>query len=145
MPVVVVSGYYNPIHRGHIDYFRLAREYAGPDGTVYAIVNSDKQAILKKSCTFIPEADRLAIVSALRYVDRAVVSIDTDRTVCETLKHMCEEWTPRPTHFANGGDVTPGSPCPEEVVCREHGLELVYGLGDKIQSSSWILDAFRKV
>jgi len=138
--VVVISGYYSPPHKGHCDYARLAKEFAGPDGIVYVIVNSDQQSILKKGFSFVPEQDRLAIMGSLRYVDKAFLSIDTDRTVCKTIEWLCENAEHKPTHFCNGGDVTPDAPCPEEVVCKRHGIELVYGLGDKVQSSSWILD-----
>ena len=137
--IVVVSGYFNPIHSGHVAYIRLAKEFAGPGGFVYAIVNTDAQSLLKKGVpSLVPERDRLAVVSALRHVDRALLSIDTDRTVRDTLRHLCSNGDPRPTHFANGGDVTGG--CAETDLCRELGVELVYGLGEKIQSSSWILE-----
>lgn len=138
--VVVVSGYMSPIHAGHCDYFRLAKEFAGHDGIVYAIVNSDYQSTLKKGFSFVPEQDRLAVVQSLKYVDQAFLSIDKDRTVCATIEWLCNNAEFKPTHFCNGGDVTPNSPCPEEVICKKHGIELVYGLGDKVQSSSWILD-----
>jgi D-beta-D-heptose 7-phosphate kinase/D-beta-D-heptose 1-phosphate adenosyltransferase len=143
MSVIVVSGYFNPIHKGHIEYFKLAKEYAGDGGKLYVIVNNDKQNILKKNFTFVPEDDRLEIVKAIRYVDDAVLSIDEDRTVCKTLESMVENF--KPTHFANGGDVTKHSPCPEEVVCKKYNIELVYGLGDKIQSSSWIIEKLNNV
>jgi D-beta-D-heptose 7-phosphate kinase/D-beta-D-heptose 1-phosphate adenosyltransferase len=139
--VVVVSGYFSPIHEGHVEYFRMAKQYAGPNGLVYVIVNSDVQSILKKKFSFVPEQDRLAVIRAIKYVDRAILSIDTDRTVCKTIQMICDnKYFQTPTHFANGGDVTCSSPCPEESVCDENGINLVYGLGDKIQSSSWILE-----
>jgi D-beta-D-heptose 7-phosphate kinase/D-beta-D-heptose 1-phosphate adenosyltransferase len=138
--VVIISGYFSPSHEGHVEYTRLAKEFAGPDGIVYVIVNSDYQSILKKGFSFVPEKDRLAVMGNLKYVDKAFLSIDRDRTVRETIEWLCDNAEFKPTHFCNGGDVTPNSPCPEEASCRKHGIELVYGLGDKIQSSSWILD-----
>jgi cytidyltransferase-like protein len=151
-PVVVISGYANPIHAGHVAYATLAKEYATSGGThpgtVVFIVNTDAQAVLKKGYSFVPQGDRMAVVAALKPVDVAVLSVDTDRTVCATLEGLCRDGVVcpdgvirKPTHFANGGDVTPQVPCPEERVCRAHGMQLVYGLGDKIQSSSWILSA----
>jgi D-beta-D-heptose 7-phosphate kinase/D-beta-D-heptose 1-phosphate adenosyltransferase len=144
--VVVISGYANPIHAGHVEYARQARQLAGDDGTVVFIVNNDAQAKLKRGYTFVPQSDRMAVVGALKYVDTAVLSIDTDRTVCATLQQLaksgvvCRDGVSRPpTHFANGGDVTPGSPCPETSLCDFYDIALVYGLGDKIQSSSWII------
>jgi cytidyltransferase-like protein len=138
--IAVISGYMSPIHSGHCEYARLAKEFVGDDGLVYAIVNSDKQSILKKKYSFVPEQDRLAVMASLRYVDRAFLSIDEDRTVCKTIQMLCDTLDERPTHFLNGGDVTPDAPCPEEAVCRQNGIELVYGMGAKIQSSSWILE-----
>jgi D-beta-D-heptose 7-phosphate kinase/D-beta-D-heptose 1-phosphate adenosyltransferase len=140
--VVVISGHYQPIHAGHCEYAASAKKFAGEDGLVYCIVNSDKQGILKKGFSFVPEDDRLAVMQSLKYVDKAFISIDTDRTVCKTIQMLCDTMPvgEKPTHFANGGDVTSDAPCPEEPICVQNGIELVYGLGDKIQSSSWILD-----
>lgn len=138
--VVLVSGYFSPAHFGHMEYFRLAKEFAGEDGLVYAIVNSDHQSCLKKGFSFVPEQDRLAVISSLRYVDKAFLSIDKDRTVCETIQWICDNVEPKPTHVLNGGDVTADAPCPEEGVCNKNDIEAVYGFGDKVQSSSWILD-----
>jgi glycerol-3-phosphate cytidylyltransferase-like family protein len=140
--VVVISGHVNIIHRGHIECMQLAKEFAGPDGLVYFIVNSDRQSILKKGFSFHPEEDRLAVVGAIRFVDRAFLAIDEDRTVRKTLTWLFETMPEgfKPTHFANGGDVTSASPCAEEEVCKANGIELVYGLGDKVQSSTWILE-----
>ncbi len=137
--VVVISGYFSPVHHGHCEYARMAKEFAGPDGYVYVIVNNDYQSILKKGFSFVPENDRLAVMSSLKYVDKAVLSIDKDRTVQATIQMICDTMTPRPTHFANGGDVTPGK-SPEDEVCAKNNIEMVFGLGDKVQSSSWILE-----
>jgi hypothetical protein len=120
---------------------KMAKEFAGPDGFLYCIVNNDHQACLKKGYSFMPLKDRLSIIGAIKYVDEAVASIDTDRTVCETIRMLCKRpGGPRPTHCANGGDVLPGG-SPEDKVCKEFGIEMVFGLGDKIQSSSWIISA----
>ena len=143
--VVIVSGYFSPVHEGHIEYFRMAKEFAGEDGIVYAIVNSDAQSILKKNYSFVPENDRLAVVGSCRYIEKAILSIDTDRSVCATIRMICYMAKKgstfyMPTHFANGGDVTATAKCPEEPICKANNVELVYGLGDKIQSSSWIIE-----
>jgi D-beta-D-heptose 7-phosphate kinase/D-beta-D-heptose 1-phosphate adenosyltransferase len=138
--VIIVSGYYSPCHEGHIEYVRLAKEFVGKDGVVYVIVNNDNQSILKKGFSFVPEKDRLAIMDALKYVDKAYLSIDTDRTVCNTIEWICNNAEYKPTHFGNGGDVTTDNPSPEDIVCKKNNIKMVYGLGDKIQSSSWILD-----
>lgn len=128
--IVCVSGYFNPFHQGHLELFERARALGS---RLYVIVNNDRQSILKKGSTFMPEGERLRIIRALSCVDAAVLACDEDRTVCRTLRVV------RPHIFANGGDVTEGSSCPEEPVCRELSIEMVYGLGDKVQSSSWLI------
>jgi len=137
--VAILSGYFNPVHRGHIEYFKLTKEMVGEDGLVYAIINSDFQSNLKKGFSFIPEEDRLEIVKALKYVDFAMISIDQDRTVCKSIEYLCT-FLDKPTIFCNGGDVTENNKCPEEDICKKNGIELIYGLGDKIQSSTLILE-----
>lgn len=136
--VVIVSGYFNPIHRGHIEYFENARKCGDQ---LWVIVNSDLQRALKGSTAFQDEEERLKIVSSLRVVDRAYLSIDKDRTVCETIENIVKSNTTihRKFMFANGGDQNNNS-IPEAKICKELGVELVDGLGDKIQSSSWLLN-----
>lgn len=144
--VVIISGYFNPgPHAGHVAYAKEAKDIAGQDGTVYCIVNSDYQAILKKGYSFIPENDRIAAMGALKYVDKAFISIDKDRTVRETIRMIYDTEANKPTVFYNSGDVTPGSPCPEGDVCKELGMEIMYGGTPKIQSSSWILEESVKI
>lgn len=136
--VVIVSGYFNPIHKGHIEYFENARKCGDQ---LWVIVNSDLQRDLKGSTAFQDENERLKIVSSLRVVDKAIISIDDDRTVCKTIKDIVKN---NNTHhrkfmFANGGDQNNDS-IPEAQICKELGVELVDGLGKKIQSSSWLLE-----
>ncbi len=138
---VCISGYYSPPHRGHLEYMQRAKELAGGDqGRLVVIVNSDKQALLKKGYSFVPEEERLALVAALRWVDEVVLSVDSDRTVRATLRMLVARGTLRPGDvFAQGGDRNNGE-IPEASVCRELGLGMVDGLGDKIQSSSWLIE-----
>lgn len=134
--VVIVSGYFNPIHKGHIEYFENAKLHGDE---LWVIVNSDLQRELKGSVEFQNEEERLKIVSSLRVVDRAYLSIDKDRTVRESLKHLYSIFgLERTLCFANGGDQTNKS-IPEIEVCSKLGIKLIDGLGDKIQSSSWLL------
>ena len=76
-----------------------------------------------------PEDDRVKIIQSIQYVDSAFLSIDSDLTVCESLKIV------RPNVFANGGD-RHVKEIPESVVCKELGIEMIDGLGNKIRSSS---------
>lgn len=135
--VVIVSGYFNPLHKGHIEYFENARAQGD---ALWVIVNSDLQRELKGSKPFQDQEERLKIISSLRVVDKAYISIDKDRTVRESLKHLYSIFgLERKLYFANGGDQTNES-IPEAEVCNKLGIELIDGLGDKIQSSSWLLD-----
>ena len=98
------------------------------------IVNNDDQAILKKGKAFMPCDERMEIIRELKCVDIVVKSVDTDRTVCNTLATV----EPKPHYFCNGGDQN-NNTIPEGPVCEQRGIELRDGFGDKIQSSSWLI------
>jgi len=131
MKRVCASGYMDPLTVGHLEYFRMAKEIAGPDGQLVVIVNNDHQATLKKGRPFMKAVERVKIIEALRMVDEVYLAIDTDRTVSATIASI----HPPITHFVNGGDQF-NTNIPEAAICHELGIELVDGLGDKIQSSS---------
>ena len=133
---IIVSGYFNPIHKGHLEYINNAKALAD---RLFVIVNSDYQRELKGNKEFQDEEERMIIVGNIKAVDEAVLSIDKDRTVCETLRKIAEEFGEEyDLAFANGGDQDNES-IPESPVCEELGIILIDGLGDKIQSSSWLL------
>jgi len=123
---VVVSGYFDPVHKGHIEMFQRAKALGD---TLIVIMNSDAQAVMKKGKPFMQEGERKTILEAIRHVDEVVISIDKDRSVCETLRMV------NPDIFANGGDRFTYE-VPETILCKEMGIKIVDGLGDKIQSSS---------
>jgi len=127
--IVCASGYFNPLHYGHIEYLEKSKSLGDK---LIVIVNSDKQSRLKKGTSFMPEDERLKIIRSLRCVDAAIISVDEDRTVCKTLSHI------HPHMFTNGGDQS-NEIIPERKICEKIGTKLVDGLGDKIQSSSWLL------
>jgi cytidyltransferase-like protein len=134
--IIVVSGYFNPLHKGHLELFNKSKEFGD---YLFVIVNSDYQRELKGSNEFQNEDERLEIISSLKPVSQAIISIDKDRTQCETLRMLYEKYSHTYTlAFANGGDQN-NDTIPERVVCEELGIELIDGLGDKIQSSSWLL------
>jgi len=133
---IIVSGYFNPLHKGHLELFEKAKE-AGDE--LWVIVNSDHQRKLKGSKEFMDQDERLLIVSAIGIVDKAIISIDKDKTQCATLANLADKFSPDyELYFANGGDQNNDS-IPEVPVCKEKGILLLEGLGDKIQSSSWLL------
>jgi cytidyltransferase-like protein len=133
---IIVSGYFNPIHKGHLEYFNNAKAMADK---LFVIVNNDHQRALKGSKEFQDENERMIIVSNIKAVDKAILSIDTDRTVCATIKMIAEQFGETfELGFANGGDQN-NDTIPERSVCEEMNVALIDGLGDKIQSSSWLL------
>lgn len=134
--IIVVSGYFNPLHKGHLELFNKSKEFGD---YLFVIVNSDLQRELKGSKEFQNEDERLEIISSLKPVSQAIISIDKDRTQCETLRMLYEKYSHTYTlAFANGGDQN-NDTIPERVVCEELEIELIDGLGDKIQSSSLLL------
>lgn len=129
--IVCVSGYFDPIHIGHLEYFKNSKKLGDK---LMVIVNNDHQAILKKGKPFMPVDERIKIIQEFKCVDIVVKSIDTDRTVCKTLSTI----NPKPDYFCNGGDQF-NDIIPEADICQKRGIQLVDGLGDKIQSSSWLI------
>jgi len=133
---IIVSGYFNPIHKGHLEYFNNAKDMADQ---LFVIVNNDHQRELKGSKEFQDENERMIIVSNIKAVDKAILSIDTDRTVRETIKMIAEQFGGEfDLGFANGGDQN-NEICPERGICEQMNIVLIDGFGDKIQSSSWLL------
>ena len=123
---VAVSGYFDPIHVGHLEYLKMAKELGD---SLVVIVNNNHQCELKKGKPFMDENDRVEIVKALRFVDEVFLSIDQDTTVCKSLEAV------KPDIFANGGDRAT-SEVPETPICKKYNIKMVDGLGDKIRSSS---------
>jgi cytidyltransferase-like protein len=134
---IIVSGYFNPLHKGHIEYFQKAKAIGD---RLFVIVNSDFQRKLKGSREFQDEKERKLIIDNIRLVDMSFISIDEDRTVIETIRLIHSQYSKDyELAFANGGDQN-NNTSPERPVCEELGIELIDGLGEKIQSSSWLLN-----
>lgn len=137
MKIAITSVYANPIHPGHIECFELSKQLADE---LWVIVNSDAQALLKRGeKSFQDEQFRMNVISAIKHVDRAVLSVDTDSTVCKTLEQIFIELKARgdvdEIIFTKGGDRF-ASEIPEREVCKRYGVQIVDGLGAKTHSSS---------
>lgn len=132
--LVICSGYFNPLHKGHIEYLKRSADLGD---FLYVIVNNDLQVGLKGSKPFMDEEERKTIVESLRFVDSVMVSIDHDRLVRKSVEAIAFEKGNEFQRilFANGGDQSNGT-IGEVEICKTLGIELVDGLGDKIQSSS---------
>lgn len=126
MKVVAISGYFDPIHVGHLEYINMAKKLGDK---LVVIVNNNYQCELKKGKFFMDEKDRLTIISNLKNVDEVFLSIDEDKTVCASIEKI------KPDIFANGGD-RKNYEIPESVICKKYDIKIIDGLGDKIRSSS---------
>ncbi len=130
MKKVAVSGYFNPMHVGHVRLLKEAKELGD---YLVVILNNDEQVKLKGSVPFMSLEDRKEIVKAIKYVDEVFISIDKDRSICKSLEEV------NPDIFANGGDRHQGE-IPESKICRENNIEMVDNVGgDKIRSSSILI------
>ena len=128
--IVCASGYFNPLHRGHISYLNEAKKLGD---YLIVIVNNDFQIGLKGSKRFMDEKERCIIVNNLKCVDEVRLSVDMDETVCKSLELI------KPNIFAKGGDSTIDN-IPERKICEKIGIKMVFNVGeDKIQSSSNLL------
>lgn len=135
--IIIVSGYFNPLHKGHIEYFKNAKNYGD---VLFVIVNNDYQRKLKGTKEFMDEKERLLIVDELKITDKTFLSIDNDRTVSKSIEKIHGEYSSEfDICFANGGDQTNDS-IPEASICAKLNINLIDGLGNKIQSSSWLLN-----
>lgn len=127
---VAVSGYFNPLHVGHLEMMEKAKKLGD---RLVVIVNNDYQVKLKGRVPFLSQDDRLKIVSAIKWVDKVFLSIDRDPSVCKSLARV------KPDIFAKGGDRNLGN-IPEVPVCRRLNIKIIdKGMGKKIRSSSVLI------
>ena len=130
MKVIIVSGYFNPLHGGHIDMIEAARAMGDK---LIVIVNNDKQQMLKKGKIILNEANRLRLMRALRDVNEVVLAIDEDPTVIRTIEHIAKQHPEDKLVFAQGGDRNSDKVNPETDICRKYNIEIVYGVGTDIR------------
>lgn len=137
--VVIVSGFYNPVHIGHLNQFREAKKLGS---FLVVIVNSDDQVKVKGSVPFMSEEERVAIINGLRYVDSVFLSIDKDITVAKSLASIADRHKGKELIFAKGGDRNIDNiPEQERKICQEFNITVVSNVGGgKVQSSSWLLN-----
>jgi len=134
---VITSGYFNPLHVGHIECFEKAKELGNK---LIVIINNDEQVKIKGSQKFMNEQDRLTIVGALKCVDYVRLSIDKDKSVCKSIASLSSmnlplDFKKHKVCFAKGGDRC-ASEVPEASICKTLGITMVDGLGKKIRKSS---------
>jgi cytidyltransferase-like protein len=133
----ICSAYMNPVHSGHIEYLQKSKVMVDK---LILIINNDHQAHLKKGWTFMDENERMIIAKELKSVDEVFLSIDQDPTVIESIKCIASKY-PNPMYFLKGGDrsLDLGN-IPEAPICEELGIIILDGMGDKIQSSTNLIN-----
>ncbi len=139
--VVLVTGGFDPIHSGHIEYF----EHAKRKGEKLIVgVNSDEWLTRKKGKPFMPISERSRLIGALGCVDGVIIFNDDDDTACGAIADVLNEYSN--VIFANGGDRTDGENTPEyKKYADDPRVKFVWGVGgsNKMNSSSWILDEWK--
>ena len=136
MKKVMASGFFDPLHKGHIEYLEKAKALGDH---LIVLVNSNEAAQRKKGYYFIELNERIDIVRSLKCVDEVFVAKDDDGTVADSLSEI------RPDIFAKGGDRALNNLPKREIdVCNEYGIKIVTGMGEKIQSSSNIIVNYLK-
>lgn len=133
MKVVIVSGYFNPLHGGHLDMIEAAAKMGD---YLVVVVNNDKQQLLKKGKIILDEANRLRVLRSIKGVDQSVLSIDDDPTIRKTLAMVAGQHPGDTLVFANGGDRDSEKEIPEAQTCREHGIEMRFDAGEGKPDSS---------
>lgn len=133
---IIVSGYFNPLHMGHIELFKNAKAFGDE---LFVIVNNDTQREIKGSKYFMKEKERVLIINELSITDKVFLSIDKDKTVNKSLEKIHNDFGKNyELYFANGGDQN-NNTISEIQICKKLNIGLIDGLGEKIQSSSWLL------
>lgn len=137
MRIGIVSGYFNPVHYGHIEYINAAKQNCDK---LIAVINSDYQRELKGTKEFMDENHRARIIFNLKSVDDVFISVDKDKTQCQTLKYLKNKYKQYHLIFFNSGD-RKGSNLvtAESDVCKEIGIEELILELPKIYSSSELL------
>ena len=138
--IVLVTGGFDPVHSGHIAYFKAAREL----GTMLIVgLNSDEWLQRKKGRAFMPWNERLCVINNLAMVDEVYTFNDDDGSARHFIEQVRAHYPTAELIFANGGDRTDKNIPEMDVV--DSNLKFVFGVGgfNKANSSSWILEEWR--
>lgn len=140
MKIVIVSGFFNPLHGGHLDMIEAAAKMGDK---LVVVVNNDVQQVMKKDKIILSEENRARLIRALRDVDEVVIALDEDPTVIKTLEAIALKYPDDELVFANGGDRDSEKVVPETEVCQRYDIAMVFGVGgtEKADSSTRINQA----
>ena len=140
MKRIIVSGFFNPLHGGHLDMIEAGAKLGDK---LIVIVNNDAQQVLKKGKVILTAENRARLIGALRDVDEVLIAIDDDPTVIKSLEVVAQKYPDDELVFANGGDRDSEKAIPEGDVCRQYDIEMIFGVGgiEKADSSTRINQA----
>lgn len=133
MKVVIVSGFFNPLHGGHLDMIEAAAKLGD---RLIVVVNNDKQQVEKKGKVILAETNRARLLRALRKVDEVMIAIDDDMTVIKSLEFLASQYPDDELVFANGGDRDSTKVVPETDVCKRYNIEMLFGIGGTKKADS---------
>jgi cytidyltransferase-like protein len=133
MKIVILSGYFNPLHGGHLDMIEAG---AAMGDKLIVIVNNDKQQLLKKGKVILEQQNRARLIEALGVVDEVMISVDEDSSVIETLRLVRQKYPDDELIFGNGGDRVSDRVTPESGICKELDIAMVYGVGGSSKADS---------
>jgi D-beta-D-heptose 7-phosphate kinase/D-beta-D-heptose 1-phosphate adenosyltransferase len=149
--VILISGGFDPIHKGHIECIQNAAKLADQ---VWVGINNDEWLIRKKGKPFMKALEREFIMNNIKGVDYVYVMnplIPGDKTAMDFIDHSLKRFRKTKGYyvensmaFGNGGDRN-ATNVPEESYCKSLGIDVVWGLGDKVQSSSWLLEKYLNI
>lgn len=131
--IVIASGYFNPVHIGHIKLLQAAKELGD---YLIVIINNDQQQKLKKGKVIMNQDERSEIVKAIRYVDEVILSVDQAPPVINTLSLIAKKYAEDKLIFANGGDRDSEKAIPEAEVCKKNDIEMRFGIGGTSKPNS---------
>lgn len=142
MIIVVATGGFDPIHSGHIQYLKSARQL----GDLLIVgLNSDEWLVRKKGRAFMPFTERHAVLSELRFIAQVLSIDDSDGTAADAIRQCRDIYPDAVIVFANGGDRTMGNVPEQDIFSSDSGVLFEFGVGGdyKLNSSSWILDQWQ--
>ena len=136
--VIILSGGFDPVHKGHI---RMFREAANLGANVVVGLNSDEWLTRKKGKPFMKWDERAEILESCKFINQVIPFDDSDDTASNVIERVHLMYSSDYNiYFANGGDRKLGN-VPELDICKELNVVMLWGVGGgKIQSSSWLIN-----
>jgi cytidyltransferase-like protein len=126
MKIVIVSGFFNPLHGGHLDMIEAAEAMGD---RLVVIVNNDIQQVMKKDKIILNEQNRARVLDALKYTHEVLIAVDDNPSVTKTIELIAQKYPNDEIIFANGGDRDSEKVIPEAAVCKKYNIQMVFGAG----------------